>query len=282
MKRLVFLVPWAALVGCTAERGSPPADADHSHLSGGEAHDHDHADPHTEYGVLRGVLMVQTEPKDVQAGVPVTLEMMIHGADGAMVEDFEVIHEKKFHLIIVREGLDEFAHVHPDLEASGKFVIRHTFPKAGTYRLYVDHKPAGQPQATAVGAVEVRGDSSPAEKLSPNAPGRVQGDGLAADVSVEAAVPGATVIAFQVFEGDEPVADLEPYLGAMGHLVVIGAAGQEYVHAHPTEVAQSAPDGRVSFGAQFLKPGIYKGWGQFQRNGLVYTIPFVIEIGTGG
>lgn len=278
MTRQMFLVALFFLAGCTAERTSPPADADHADPPGGESHDHGVGEPHGGHVMGKATLMVRTEPGDVQAGTPVTLQMMIHDDSGAMVEEFEAIHEKKIHLIIVREGLDEFAHVHPELRADGSFAIEHTFPKAGKYRLYVDHKPAGQPQATATGSVGVAGDVEPAEELVPNAPGRVQGDGLAADVAIEAGAESETLITFQVLDGDQPVTDLEPYLGAMGHLVVISANGEDYVHAHPADESSSAPRGEVSFEAHFMKPGLYKGWGQFQRAGQIHAIPFVMRV----
>lgn len=41
--------------------------------------------------------------------------------------------------------------------------------------------------------------------------------------------------------------------------------------------AKTAPNGAVEFAAHFPKPGIYKGWGQFQRDGSVFTLPFVLE-----
>ena len=73
-----------------------------------------------------------------------------------------------------------------------------------------------------------------------------------------------------------PVNDLQTYLGAMGHLVILSADGRDYVHAHND--AKSAPDGRVRFEAHFPNPGLYKGWGQFRRGEDVSTVPFVIEV----
>ena len=71
--------------------------------------------------------------------------------------------------------------------------------------------------------------------------------------------------------------DLETYLGALGHLVIVSENGQEYVHAHPDDGSDAA-GGRVAFDAHFTKPGLYKGWGQFQRAGEVLTVPFVARI----
>jgi hypothetical protein len=122
------------------------------------------------------------------------------------------------------------------------------------------------------------GDSPPAPELIPNAPGKVAGTGLKADVAFPKAKAGeVTKITFALLDStDKPVTDLQPYLGAMGHLVVISADGKLYVHAHPVE--GTAANGVVEFAAHFSRPGIYKGWGQFQRAGQVHTVPFVLKV----
>jgi hypothetical protein len=110
----------------------------------------------------------------------------------------------------------------------------------------------------------------------------------------------------------KPVTDLQPYLGAMGHLVVIKQSpvltAANYLHAHPKEMAgvsnmSAMPDnkssmameksmdmdhskeskatstpGQVTFETTFPKSGVYKLWGQFQRNGKVITADFTVSI----
>ncbi|MBL8799271.1 MAG: hypothetical protein JNM56_35625, partial [Planctomycetia bacterium] len=204
--------------------------------------------------------------------------LMIHGPGGTMVKEFETIHEKQVHLIIVREGLDQFAHIHPEIDRSGTITADYTFPLGGKYRLFADHKPAGKGATTATTDVKVAGDAPSAPELASNVPGKVIGDGLNAEIAVDnAKAGGGTKIAFTLVDPTgRPAADLQPYLGAMGHLVIIGADGLEYVHAHPAE--KKSPAGQVEFEAHFRKPGIYKGWGQFQRAGVVHTVPFVIRV----
>lgn len=196
-----------------------------------------------------------------------------------MVKEFGLVHEKQVHLILVRKGLDEFAHLHPEVDEAGNGVVEHTFPLGGDYFVYADHQPAGDRQATAKATLRVEGDSPSAPKLAPDVPGRVSGDGLSADVAIEVTGEGeARSIAFALSDAEgKLVADLEPYLGALGHLVIVSENGQEYVHAHPQE-ERDAKDGYVAFEAHFTKPGLYKGWGQFQRAGEVLTVPFVVRV----
>lgn len=249
---------------------------DHGTHQKGHAHHDAHAHHHEQAPATE--LMVRTEPREARSEEPTTLRLMIHGADGRMVKDFETIHEAKVHLIIVREGLDQFAHLHPAVDAAGNLSAEYRFPVGGKYRLFADFKPQGQSQSVAVGELQVAGSSAPAARLSPNVPGRVRGDELEAKIEIANAKAGNPVrIAFGLLDAEgQPVRDLQPYLGAMGHLVVISADGKEYVHAHPGEAQAEA--GRVGFEARFAKPGIYKGWGQFRRGGKIRTLPLILGV----
>lgn len=122
--------------------------------------------------------------------------------DGKMVSEFEKTHEKLVHLIIVREGLDHFAHLHPEVDSSGNITTDFTFPVGGRYLFFADYKSAGEAPAVARGEVYIGGDAPAAAELTPNVPGRVSGDGLTAEVLVEAGggAGGETEISFALRE----------------------------------------------------------------------------------
>jgi len=224
------------------------------------------------------MLMVQAEPAAPVAGQPVVLKLMIHEADGAMAREFEIEHEKLVHLIIVREGLDEFAHVHPDVDDQGNLKINYTFPKAGKYRLFADHKQKGKAATVAKAQIEVSGEPSSTPALTANAPGEITADGLVAQIELQNAKAGqSSEVRFRLSnESDHPTDNLQPYLGARGHLVVISADGTQYVHAHPMDAPTAANE--VVFMSHFPAPGMYKGWAQFRVTDQVRTVPFVVQI----
>lgn len=258
----------ALLIGCSNSGG------DHAGHSKGEKDHKDH--PHG--GHATATLYTTTEPAPPVAGQPAALKLMIHGTGGEMVKDFAVVHEQKVHLIVIHEGLDQFAHLHPDVDAAGNITTRYTFPSGGTYHLFADHQPAGGPAAVATTQVKVGGDSPPAPQLAPNVPGTVTGDGLTAGVAVEGAKPGAeATVRFELTDAGKPAADLEPYMGATGHLVVVSADAKQYVHAHPATAGGAK--NVVSFQVHFPAAGVYKGWGQFKRAGRVHVVPFVVKVG---
>ena len=220
-------------------------------------------------------LTLVAEPEVPQAGEQVVVTLNLTDAYGAPVSEFEIVHEKKLHLIIVRQGLDKFTHVHPEPGPQGAMTTAMTFPEGGIYYFYADFTPRDAGPVTLRAELNVDGPSSPAPPLNPYVPGAVQTDELLAEVGVSSG-QGQHRISFGLKDLSEaPVTDLEPYLGAMGHLVILSADGQRYVHAHP---ADGGDPSSVAFDVIFPAPGIYKAWGEFQRGGKVLVVPVVMKV----
>jgi hypothetical protein len=82
-----------------------------------------------------------------------------------------------------------------------------------------------------------------------------------------------------------PVKDVQPYLGAWGHTLIISEDARSYVHSHPQVMIPDNADRRtivgsadVAFDAFFPQPGNYRVWSQFQRHGKVITVSFTIQV----
>jgi hypothetical protein len=242
---------------------------------------HDHAGNHGHDGHTdapeqnSGSLIIRADPA-ATPGKAVSLQLMIHAPDGSMVTDFDIVHEQKVHLIIIREGLDQFAHIHPSVDAAGNLSVTHTFPSAGTYSLIADYQPKGGRGAIARGTLRVPGNAPTSPAIVPNVPGEVSADGFRADVTVTPSTGGMTHITFALrFPDGRPVTNLDRYLGEYGHAVFVSADGNQFVHVHPGRA--DAATGTITFQVHFPTAGIYKGWGQFQHNGRVVTIPIVMK-----
>jgi hypothetical protein len=271
----------------TSTKASASRDAEKTNATS-PMHDHGSSDAHADHSAAKTAatqrrLEVSSQPAPPEAGSSAKLMLQILDADDTQIREFDVIHEKLVHLIMVREGLDEFAHLHPEVDSSGTLTTDFAFPRPGIYRLFADHQPHGKAQGVAVGNIIVSGDDKPAESealVANSSPDVAVGD-MRVHVTLHAK-NDETTVRFQFAEADgTPVTDLQPYLGAMGHLVVISADGSDYVHAHPLSEARTAPEGIVEFATHFPKPGLYKMWGQFERNHIGYTVPYVVEHGSG-
>jgi hypothetical protein len=268
--RYLVLLSVLVLSACSSSSSAPSED--HSHH---EADNHDQPPGRLD----NSVLVVDTEPAPPVAGQSAQLKLNIQTADGVTVREFETLHEKLVYLIVVRDGLDEFAHLHPTVDGRGNLGTTHIFSKAGNYRLFADHKAKGSEGAVATSVLNVAGVDSEPEPLTVNAPGKVAADGLQATITIpSSSVGAATQLRFTLADkAGLAIDELQPYLGARGHLVVLNAAGGVYVHAHPLE--KPASGNEVAFEAHFPARGLYKGWAQFQVDQRVRTIPFVVKIG---
>jgi hypothetical protein len=75
-----------------------------------------------------------------------------------------------------------------------------------------------------------------------------------------------------------PVTDLEPYLGAAGHLLFASADLAVAAHSHPVAQISEAGGPTVVFQWLFPRAGDYRMWVQFQRHGQVLTASFTVPV----
>ncbi len=242
-----------------------------THFHHGSHHNANHASARTTLSLIG-----QT---DLQAGQTTELQLVVKDSQGNVVKDFGTIHDERVHLVIVRDGLDTFAHLHPQVWPDGNLTIKYAFPVGGRYRLFADFQPKGMTHTTASMLVDVQGESPLAAALLVNAPGRIEGEGWIADITLQPeAESGESTIQFELLDSHgRPIQDLKPYMGAWGHLQLISADGSDYVHSHPMDNQSGVSTHIVNFHAAFQKGGNYKGWGQFRVGDDLRVIPFVIK-----
>ncbi|WP_309719462.1 FixH family protein [Armatimonas sp.] len=204
----------------------------------------------------------------------------------AIVKDFDIAHTKVFHLLMASKDLSWFAHEHPVPQPDGTFTISQVFPAGGEYRIYADVAPKGAGSQILGTNLRVGGATPKPVALIPSGTKNTVAGITASFSSAVSPIPigKSTSLIFKLTNtvSGQPITDLEQYLGAFGHLMIIHQDGQTVVHSHPAEDEAglaASKKGNVVFNARFPKPGIYKAWGQFQRGGQVITIPFVVKVG---
>ncbi|QFU86582.1 hypothetical protein [Amycolatopsis sp. YIM 10] len=196
----------------------------------------------------------------------------ILGPGGAPVTAFDVEHEKRLHLILVRRDTAGFQHLHPQLAADGTWWIQLGLPRAGSYRMYADFKPTGG-QATTLGAdLSAPGDYQPSW-YPPAVESEVDGYRVRLDGDLVAG--RSSKVRLTVTKDGREVTDLEPYLGAYGHLVALRGGDLAYLHVHPDESA--APGPSIDFHTEVPSPGTYRLFLDFQHGGKVRTAEFTVE-----
>ena len=77
-----------------------------------------------------------------------------------------------------------------------------------------------------------------------------------------------------------PNEGIEPYIGAMGHMLIASSDLIDLIHTHPFLITD--PEGgaakQIQFNMIFPREGIYRVWVQFQRQGIVNTAAFNIPV----
>ena len=200
------------------------------------------------------------------------------------IRHLEYVHERPIHLLIVSLDLQEFAHVHPEVNEYGVWEVTHTFAHGGKYRLYADFTPPGENRRVEKFDVTVQATSTPSPvKTSTHVP-----------ITLEAATPLRANVDIELLFKLGSIAGLQPYLGAWAHAVIAGENLSSFSHAHPLEEGDSpikqsemhlhtpealgpAPN-QIRIATSFPAAGLYKIWLQLQIVGKVVTVPFVVNV----
>jgi hypothetical protein len=190
--------------------------------------------------------------------------------EGATVRDFDVEHDRRMHLIVVRRDLSGFQHLHPRQTADGGWEVPLRLADAGTYRLFADFSTGGEAHTLGVD-MNVDGPFE-AQTVPDPASSTVTDSGY----EVRLAEQGGEV-RFTVFKDGVRVRDIEPYLGARGHLVALREGDLAFLHVHPESEQVEGSD--IRFAVEYPSEGRYRLFLQFKVDGRVHTAAFTREVG---
>lgn len=212
--------------------------------------------------------------KDTVDAVP--FQFRVLGSDGQPVTAYTTAHDKDLHLIVVRRDLTGFQHVHPTLGADGVWSVPLRVNQPGAYRVFADFQPKARDKGLILGVdVTAPGDYHAQPLPRPSRTSTVDGYTVTLDGEL---LPGtASKLTLSVSKDGVPVTDLQPYLGAFGHLVALRDGDLAYLHVHPEESKQAGP--RIVFYAEVPSTGAYRLFLDFQHNGTARTAEFTATAG---
>ena len=239
------------------------------------------ADPVRGLAVSDNGLTLALEQSEIERGRSEELRFSIVASGGRTVRDFEVEHEKRMHLIVVRRDGQGFQHLHPELGEDGVWRTPITLPDAGSYRVFADFKHDGRAQTLATD-LGVDGEAAYRPLLAP-ARSADAGDGYRVRLDAPGLRAGDEAeLRFSVSRYGRSVRT-EPYLGAGGHLVAMREGDLAYLHVHPGGdgdghgESASATDS-VGFMTEFPSEGRYRLYLQFRHEGQIRTAEFTREV----
>ncbi|MGZ4724751.1 MAG: hypothetical protein ACXV8L_11115, partial [Ilumatobacteraceae bacterium] len=100
-------------------------------------------------------------------------------------------------------------------------------------------------------------------------------DGYEVTIGTDVRSGGDVKVAMTVRKNGQLVTDLQPYLGASGHLVAMRSGDLAYAHVHPEDYV----DGVITFNAELPSEGRYGLFLDFKHGDVVHTASFTFDLG---
>lgn len=205
------------------------------------------------------------------------LSFILYGTDGDAWgdKDLKIDQEKKMHFIVASNDFSSYQHIHPEFKDKNWQVELELKGNTG-YQAYVDID-SNESGKEILRFPITLGTVNNTPRVSQN------NTTLTVDnTSVEMQIEGSLVagrennILFKVKQNGKVVLP-DNYLGAKGHLVVLGDNPDTYIHGHPVPRDESD----VHFVVSFTNPGTYTLFSQFKVGGIVRTYPFTVSVNAG-
>jgi hypothetical protein len=213
-------------------------------------------------------------PRAPKPGQPTRLQFLVRDPwKERPVSNFQIVHERLFHMFVVSQDLKFFVHDHPILEKDGVFHYDLKLPEPGMYRVLGDFYPDGATPQLIAKTLLVPGIPPAPIKLDRDYSSKDAGN-MQVELVTDPPQPIAhtkTLMFFRVKPGD----GLEKYLGAWGHMLAASDDLIDLIHTHPF-LADGGPE--IQFNMIFPRAHTYRVWVQFQRNGVVNTAHFDVPV----
>ena len=209
------------------------------------------------------------------------LSFKLYGEDGHPFgpDDLKIEHEKKMHLLLVRDDMTRFQHIHPEF-VNGSWTVKTTIPDPGVYQMYVDIAPLEEKASVLRVPLLIGGETQNPKAPKPIADWSAHNEGYIAKLMIDQPLKTKETKSwtFAVTKNSQPVTNLKPYLGAYGHVVELRHNDtDDFFHVHP--ITKNQPkDGKIIFEGTFPTQGRYTLYAQFNLAEGVKTFPITIDV----
>jgi hypothetical protein len=202
-------------------------------------------------------------------GRPRIFAFRVLDSNGRGLRAYDELHERRMHLILVRRDLTGFQHLHPVVRPNGMWTTILKLDKPGAYRAFADFSSRGRRTVLAVDL------AAPGIAVLQPLPAPVAragaGDGYEVALETDRIAPGQpSMLSFRV-RRDARAVQVDLYLGARGHLVVLREGDLGYLHTH-------SEDDELDFETTFPSAGRYRAFLQFVHDGRLHTAAFTLEV----
>lgn len=221
---------------------------------------------------------LSSTPEAIEAGKPTSLSISVI-EDGKNVK-LDAVHEMKMHLLVMNEELTWFDHVHPQEQTDGTYKVSETFPGGGKYLLFTDYKPIGASGNVKMQELDVKGTPLNTPKITTEKlVSKVDNYTVTLTNGNDLKTDRGQLLKFTVEKNGKKLEekDIEQYLGASAHIVMVGKETKDFLHIHP----MSDKNFPIYAEAQVKNAGLYRMWVQFKIDGIIHTADFTVNVSEG-
>jgi hypothetical protein len=278
---LVAIFAIASVTGAAIDPNVEETDTHEESMRPTNGHSAHNAKSTTEPGGVPGLAVAEggyslvPNATVIERGEIVPLQFRIADEAGEIVSNFDLEHERRMHLIIVRRDFEGFQHLHPRQLEDGSWKADLELSEAGVYRAFADFATDGA-SVTLAFDLFVSGSFEPARLPEPSLTADA-GDGYEVSLNSEAtSAGGSNSVQFVVSRNGNELESVEAYLGADGHLVALREHDQAFLHTHPE--GEAGGPGPITFAVEYPSSGRYRLYLQFKHRGEVRTAAFTQEV----
>ncbi len=287
------------LTGC-GERKYPDGhtDADHAALSAKDAaKGHDHSAMNmpgmdmSKGGHNQGAATLKVALKAAGAFTPGTQQIvtltLTDAKTGAPIgpNELEIAHTKKLHLLIIDASLTDYQHIHPTPGAKpGEWMFNFAPKFARTYRIWTDTKRNGADQEYVFADLAAGAEKAPNPDAKPVTSAALNGlkFSLSFDGPVKAGEGVMGSVAVVDAKMGKPFAQLQPIMGAFGHVVAFSRDWGSIEHVHPLGDEPTKDTDRggpvIGFHMEPANSGVLKIFVQILADGKETIVPFTVNV----
>jgi hypothetical protein len=193
---------------------------------------------------------------------------------------FQIKYEKIMHAIIVDSSLSYYEHIHPE-QVGTEFNLKTSFPQEGTYYIYLNYSPLGSTEQVDMFTITA---GNPEEITQSIQKPETNFTKTVSDYEVTLKRQQPLTLEIKDKQTKKPITDLQPYLGAFGHLAMIHQQTHSFIHVHPTQTNLGQVAGpTIEFLPMSLtnvppEKGVYRIFIQFKHNDKVNLVDFTIQV----
>lgn len=176
-------------------------------------------------------------------------------------------HERIMHLIVVSENLQEFHHLHPEQIDPKTFEAEIQMDDEKAYKAFVDITVEDMNYLIKPISIS-NGMNHQKKSLDLDTAKSKQIKGKQIEFNHSPFVCNQTIELNFHMENAKP----DPYLGALGHVVIIDEQVEKFIHVHPKS------DHATTFATSFDSAGKYKLWAEFKFGQEIIVFPYVFNV----